>query len=136
MTPLEKALALKAAPLFAPLPADQLLPIGRLCSTVDLEAEEVRFEAGDLGDALYVVVRGRVRVAGDRGVLARLGPGECVGEMAALDWEPRSATVIADEPSRLVRLERNDLIDLVAEEPELVRSLAGVLASRIRNMRT
>jgi CRP-like cAMP-binding protein len=83
-----------------------------------------------------VVVRGAVRVLTDRGQVARLRAGECVGEMAALDWEPRSATVIADEPSLLIRLDRNDLMDLLSDHPELINSLAHVLVERIRDMRS
>jgi CRP-like cAMP-binding protein len=90
------------------------------------------FESGEVGDALYVIVAGEVDVVRGGAVIARLGAGECVGEMAALDWEPRSATVRAGAPTRLVRLERNDLMDLLTDYPELVRSLARVLVERIR----
>jgi len=133
LDPLDKALALRAAPLFAPLPAEALLPIAKLCRVVQLEGDEVLFDEGDPGDSMYVVVSGRVRVTREGATLADLGTGECVGEMAALDWEPRSATVAATEPTTLVRLERNDLMDLLADYPELVRALADVLVARLRN---
>lgn len=103
-----------------------------MCDEVSLDKGEVLFEAGEVGDALYVVVAGEVDVVRGGAVIAHLGAGECVGEMAALDWEPRSATVRATAPTRLVRLERNDLMDLLTDYPELVRSLARVLVERIR----
>ena len=131
---LEKALALRAAPLFSTLPADTLLPVANLCSEVELDTGQTLFDEGDLGDSLYVIVRGSIRVERDGRILATLMEGECVGEMAAIDWEPRSASVVADEPSRLVRLDRNDLMDLLADHPELVNSLAGVLVGRLRKM--
>lgn len=129
---LDRALALKAAPLFAPLEPEELLPVAELCSEAVVAAGEPLFTEGDLGDSLYVVVSGRVRVERGGRVVAELGPGECVGEMAALDWEPRSATVVAVEETELVRLERDDLLDLLGDHPELVRALAGVLVARIR----
>jgi CRP-like cAMP-binding protein len=132
MNPLDKALALRAAPLFASLSADALLPVASVCSEAVLQRGEVLFEEGELGDSMYVVVRGAVEVVREREVIARLGPGESVGEMASLDLEPRSATVRAAGPTLLVRLERNDLMDLLTDYPELVRSLAHVLAERIR----
>lgn len=131
---LDKALALRSAPLFAALSAETLLPVAALCTETRLAPDEVLFAAGEMGDAMYVIVDGEVRVVRDRQAIARLGPGECVGEMAALDWEPRSATVIASEPSLLIRLGRNELMDLLRDHPQLVRSLAMVLADRIRNM--
>lgn len=129
---LDRALALRAAPLFHPLPAEVLLPVARLCSVVDLDADDVLFDEGDLGDSLYVIVTGGVKVTRNKLPLAELGPGECVGEMAALDWEPRSATVTASATTRLVRLDRNDLMDLLADYPELVQALATVLVERLR----
>ena len=132
MKDLDKALSLRAATLFAGLSADSLLPMAALCREVDLHPGQVLFRAGDIGDSLYVVVDGHVVVERDGTEIARLAAGECVGEMAALDWEPRSATVRAGVPTRLIRLERNDLMDLLTDSPELVRSLANVLVQRIR----
>lgn len=132
MNDFEKALALRSAPLFAELSADSLVPVAVLCREVDLRPGQVLFRAGSPGDSLYVVVDGSVAIERNGEHIARLGEGECVGEMAALDWEPRSATVRASEPTRLIRLERNDLMDLLADYPELVRNLAMVLVARIR----
>jgi CRP-like cAMP-binding protein len=136
MNNLEKALALRAAPLFASLSADALLPVASLCQQVDLVAGQVLFEAGEVGDSMFVVASGLVQVKRGAELLARLGPGEVVGEMGALDLEPRSATVVAAEPSRLIRLERNDLMDLLTDYPELMRGLAEMLVDRIRGMAT
>lgn len=131
---LAKALALRQAPLFAEVPADALLPVAQLCAEVELDPDEVLFAAGDAGDSLYVVIRGAVRVERDGETVASLGQGECVGELAVLDWEPRSASIVADGPSLLIRLDRNDLLDLLADRPELVESLAQVLAERLRRL--
>lgn len=134
MNNLEKALALRAAPLFSTLSADALMPVAGLCQQVDLAPGQVLFDAGEVGDSMFVVVTGAVRVMRGSELVARLGPGETVGEMGALDLEPRSATVIASEASRLIRLERNDLMDLLTDYPELMRSLAAMLVDRIRKM--
>jgi CRP-like cAMP-binding protein len=134
MNNLEKALALRAAPLFASLSADALLPVAALCHQVDLPPGGVLFDTGEVGDAMFVIVTGSVRVMRGSELVARLGAGESVGEMGALDLEPRSATVIASEQSRLIRLDRNDLMDLLTDYPELMRSLAAMLVERIRKM--
>jgi CRP/FNR family transcriptional regulator, cyclic AMP receptor protein len=136
MNNLEKALALRAAPLFASLSADALLPVASLCQQVDLVGGQVLFEAGEVGDSMFVVASGLVQVKRGAELIAVLGPGEVVGEMGALDLEPRSATVVAAEPSRLIRLERNDLMDLLTDYPELMRGLAEMLVDRIRGMAT
>lgn len=132
---LEKALVLRSAPLFAGLPAPAILPVANLCSEVELDSGEELFQAGEMGDSLYVIVHGSVRVERDATTLATLTTGECVGEMAALDWEPRSATIVAEGPTLLIRLDRNDLMDLLADHPALTISLAEVLVERMRKMR-
>lgn len=134
MNNLEKALALRAAPLFASLSADALVPVASLCQQIDLVGGQVLFEAGEVGDSMFVVASGLVQVKRGAELIAVLGPGEVVGEMGALDLEPRSATVVAAEPSRLIRLERNDLMDLLTDYPELMRGLAEMLVDRIRGM--
>ena len=103
-----------------------------MCDEVSLDKGEALFDAGEVGDSMFVIVSGEVEIVRGGAVIARLGEGECVGEMAALDWEPRSATVRAAADTHLVRLERNDLMDLLTDYPELVRSLARVLVERIR----
>lgn len=131
----ETALLLHQIPLFADLPPDALLPIARLSSYQTLAPDEVLFEQGSFGDALYVVVSGLLRVQHERELVARLGDGEAVGEMAVLDWQPRSATVVAESPTTLLRVERNDLMDLLQEKPALLRSLLTLLNRRIRDIR-
>lgn len=129
---LQRTVALQSSALFADLPADDLLPVASMCSERDLADGEHLFRAGELGDAMYVVAKGAVRVEKKGRILAELGAGECVGEMAVLDWEPRSADVVAKGPTTLIRLDRNDLLDLVSEYPELIRGLVQVLTLRMR----
>jgi CRP-like cAMP-binding protein len=129
---LDRAALLSAAALFAPLDAEDLLSVAEVCSVVELRAGDALCVAGELGDSLYVIAQGRVSVHLRDKVLATLGPGECVGELAALDWEPRSATVRADVATTLFCLSRDDLLDLVGNYPDLVLALAGILTARIR----
>ena len=131
---LETALLLHQVPLFADLAPEALLPVARLSSYRMLAPDEQLFEQGSFGDALFVVVDGLLRIEQDGQLVARLGKGETVGEMAVLDWQPRSASVIADQASTLLRVERNDLIDLLQEEPALLRSLLALLSRRIREL--
>ena len=129
---LETALLLHRVPLFAELPPETLLPVARLSSSQTLAPDEVLFTQGSFGDALFIVIDGILLVKNGDKLVARLDQGEAVGEMAVLDWQPRSATVIAEVPTTLLRVERNDLIDLLQEEPALLRSLLTLLSRRIR----
>ena len=102
-----------------------------------LAAGEVLFQAGDPGDAVYVVVEGEVEVRastqGGRDVrLISLGPGDLVGEMAALDGGPRSADVAALRRSRLWRISRAAMLAALEAEPKAAVALVVELSARLR----
>ncbi|HNT78622.1 MAG TPA: ATP-binding protein [Anaerolineae bacterium] len=91
---------------------------------------------GERGDALYLIWAGRVVVVkGDPAaptVLAHCGPGEVVGEMALLEGKPRSASVIALEATRLLRISWGSFRTLLDRYPELGTSLLASLSARLR----
>ena len=102
-----------------------------------LEPGELLFQAGDPGDAVYVVVDGEVEVRNStpdgRDVrLVALGPGALVGEMAALDGGPRSADVAATRRARLWRIARSAMLAALEAEPKAAVALIVELSARLR----
>jgi len=95
---------------------------------------------GDHGDALFMVlegeVRARVMIDGQESTLATLGVGECFGELAILDQGPRSADVIANQPTVLVKVSAGALKKMFTEAPALAApftfALARVISQRVR----
>ncbi len=133
ITTVEKVLFLKSIDLFAALPGEDLAQIAGICDEVTFDAGEPVFREGETGDALYLVLEGKVRVLkGDR-ELASLGERECFGEMAILDSEPRSASVEASTDSVLLKLSREDFKDIMAERPGIGQGVIRVLTRRLRN---
>lgn len=102
--------------------------------------DEVVFHHGDPGDALHVIARGRVKVvlpapdAGEPAILATLGRGDFFGELAILDGEPHSASVIALEPTETLMLGRPDFERLFETQAGLRRSLVASLARELRRL--
>lgn len=92
---------------------------------------------GDAGDAMYLVLSGRVAVvvrSQDLGAsfeLARLGPGDHFGEMALLTAEPRTASVVALEETRAVALSKTVFEKLLAQLPQVATAVARSLAVRL-----
>ncbi|HTP52062.1 MAG TPA: cyclic nucleotide-binding domain-containing protein [Anaeromyxobacteraceae bacterium] len=128
----EKVLFLGAAELFAALPGEDLARIALLAEEEQRGAGEEIFHEGEIADALYLIVEGRVRVLKANSVVAELGEREVFGEMALLDPAPRSATVQAATNTVLLRIRREDFQDLLAEELEVARAVIRVLARRLR----
>jgi CRP/FNR family transcriptional regulator, cyclic AMP receptor protein len=100
-------------------------------------ADEVLFVAGDAGNGCYRVEDGLVKVtmmsrAGVERILAFLGPGAIVGELAIIDGRPRSASVVAVRETTLKFLSRAAFEGFAREHPEVYQSLVKVLATRLR----
>jgi CRP-like cAMP-binding protein len=129
----DKMQRLRAVSIFAATPVEVLLALAEAVEEVTLEPEERLFAKGDLGTSMYVIVAGRVRVhIGDQTVV-ELTDGEIVGELAALDPEPRSASVSAIDRTTLYRIEQSTLQGLMAHHPEIVQGVIKELAQRLRD---
>jgi len=97
----------------------------------------VLISEGDVGDALYIILSGRVKVyasnaAGREVVINFHGPGEYVGEMS-LDGQPRSASVITTEASTCAIVNRAQFRDFLAQNPDFAQHLIQTLIRRCRS---
>jgi diguanylate cyclase (GGDEF)-like protein len=127
---------LRRVPLFEELGAEDLHWIAqatRVCSFADGESI---FEIGEPGRSLYILIEGSVQVLHPNQPtshqLARLGPGEFLGEMALLNDAPRSATIRAAGPVEALVLEKEAFRQLVLERPDVSLKLLEAMSQRIR----
>jgi CRP-like cAMP-binding protein len=136
---MDKRQLLASVPIFAGLAERELDQLLSATTTKRLAAKDVLFRKGDPGNQLYAVLKGRLKIlaAGADGkevVFGINGPGEVIGEIALMDSEPRSATVLAMEACELLTLHRRDLIPFLEKHPKVTIELAAVLAARLRNL--
>jgi hypothetical protein len=138
LTTIEKMMLLRQVPMFADLDPDDLEELaGRV--------EERRYEAGadlcregDAGDAVFLLVKGKVRVftgaGADERTLSELGQGACIGEMAVFDRAPRSATVRALDRVRALIVPGDGFKQLLLERPEMNQAIIAELVRRMRGL--
>lgn len=131
--PLEKLSTLKTVAMFAETSDEILVEIVGLLGETFVSAGQTIFNQGDLGTSMYIIVDGRVRVHDGERTLNFLGTRDVFGEMAALDPEPRSATVTAVDDTHLFRLDREMLFELMSHRPEVARGIIHVLCDRLRH---
>src|SRR5262249_54178753 len=118
------------------LPAEDIAPILDCVGDRHLKAGEMLFRAGDPGDALYIVARGRVEVLkghatdGDSAPLAVLGEGHAFGEMALLSGGLRTATIRAVEDTQLLTIAKADFERLVARDRQLAEAVKRISHQR------
>lgn len=103
-----------------------------------LQPGDTLFRQGDPGDCMFVIQEGRVEIIVDRDGtevrLAERGPGDFIGEMAVFEREVRMATVRALERSRVLTVDRKNLVRRVHEDPSLAYRLIQSLSHRIREL--
>jgi CRP/FNR family transcriptional regulator, cyclic AMP receptor protein len=103
-----------------------------------LTADEVLFVAGDPGDGFYRLEDGLLKVSiasatGAERILAILGPGAIVGDLAIIDGLPRSASVTALRQSNLHFVSRSTFAAFAGQEPGIYKYLVKMLAARLRD---
>jgi serine/threonine protein phosphatase PrpC len=123
--------------LFQDLPPQARIRVGRILSDRHVKPGEVVVRQGDVGDTLYVVVRGAFSVLIDGAEVAGLGEGEHFGELALVDDSPRSATITARTYGHLLAIQRDALAAWCAVEPasgnRILWKLVATLSDRLRS---
>lgn len=126
--------------LFRNVKPDYLRSIAKRVEEKVFSRDQVIFNEGDEGDALYLIRAGSVGVflidpkMGLRFELARLRIGQVFGEMAVLTNEPRTATVKAMEPTSCIVLSRATFYQIVERIPDVALGVAQVLAERLNDL--
>ncbi len=127
---------LPAMPLFSALDAKSLDRLLRTLTVRDVKIGEDAMKQGDEGKEAFIVTRGALSVTrtdeqGNKTLLAVLGPGSIVGEMALVTDSPRAATVTADEPSVLLVADRESLEKIASEAPAVSQELGEFCRGRM-----
>jgi len=134
MTSAQKAASLARVGLFAGLPPASLDALAELAGEVAFEDGDPIVIQGQVGTGLFVVVSGAARVVHGGQELARLGPGEFLGELAVIDRQPRMASAFAMGPTTCLALASWDLFRRLDADPDLVHSLLRGLTARLRHL--
>jgi CRP-like cAMP-binding protein len=128
---------LRNHPLFEGLPDDVLHSIALKLTGDSIDKDEALFQKGDPGDALFIIAKGWFKIVtrdaqGGELVLNQCGPGEAIGEMSLIDDEPRSASVIAITQGEVLKLSRDDFLDVMGRYPTLAQHMMRKLSTRMR----
>jgi CRP/FNR family transcriptional regulator, cyclic AMP receptor protein len=135
----ERVLLLTRVPLFTYLRTDQLNRLAPMLEPVAWPKGERVFDKGDMGLEFYIITSGRIGISVDpdpkRPVfINELKAGDCLGEMALIDNEPRSATAHVLEDTEALALDKEKLHGLLMSYPELGIGMLRALSQRLRAM--
>jgi protein phosphatase len=125
---------LQQVPLLQECTARQLREVARIAHVFEAPAGTVLTRAGEPGDEFFMILDGSARVDVPNGRRSQLRPNEFFGEMSLLDEGPRSATVTAETPIRLLVIRRRHFETLLREAPALTLKILATLSRRLRQL--
>lgn len=129
---------LKQAPFFRKLAPEQLRDVYRAGEIVEIKADEILFNEGDVADCMYVVMEGALKVFrigdGEKVILSALQTGSMLGEMALIDGGSRSAGIKAISASVLFKISREEFFHLLETSPKIAMIVFESLVDRVRHM--
>ncbi len=133
MDPIETVFLLQQVDVLRDARSAHLALLGSIAQEEDADTGTILAREGEPPDALYVVIRGEVTLKGPGGELS-LTDGESFGTWALVDDVPSLVEASAARPTRLLRIGREDFLDLLADHPELAIGMLQGLARRLRSL--
>ena len=129
-----KVALLEQIPTLRGLSRKELAQVAGLADEIEVAAGRRLATVGETGREFFIIVEGEADVRTVRGRKVRLGPGDFVGEMSLLDGEPRSATVEAVTPMRLLVIGHRDFWRMLSPAPVMTRKIMRALVRRVRDV--
>lgn len=128
---------LKETSLFRGMPEEAVATVVQKAIVRRLMVGEVLMRRGEMGDSLFMIYTGWVKIVtedsrGEELIINKCGPGETLGEVALLDQGPRSATVVALTEAEVFELRSEDFQVLLDQRPDLAMTLIRGFSSRLR----
>jgi CRP-like cAMP-binding protein len=136
LTTLERAIRLQKVDLFTDLETDLLALVASIAEVVEIDKDSILFEESRPLSALYVLLEGKIEMGRGGQTMFTVGPDETIGNWALFDNQPSVVTATAVEDSRLLKIEREDFFDLLADHSEITRNLFQALFQRVRSLLT
>lgn len=134
LTVVEKVIFLQNIDVFSEVPTEQLASLAAIAEEVSYLKSDVIYRENEYSDALYLVLDGRVRLHRDDKDIAVAENKEAFGTWALFDEEVRLVTATAEEDSRLLRIDREDFVDLLADQVQIAQGVIRTVARRLRNL--
>mgnify|MGYP005631038485 CR=1 FL=1 len=131
-TTLDKTIILKGVNLFSGLISEEVFQIAQIAIEERYLAEEVIFREGDVGDSMFIIIDGSVSVYNQKKEITTLEKGECFGEMALLDREPRSSSIRAVTDTAVLKIDEESFYELVSGNIEIIQGIVKILSKRLR----
>ncbi len=127
-----KVSLLKKTGIFKNTPEKDLTDIANILQEVSLKTGDPIFAKGDIGDFMYIIEKGSVRIHDGGYTFAILKENEVFGELSLLDSETRSASATCDQDCLILKLAQSPFYNILAKDQEVLKGILQMLCRRIR----
>jgi CRP-like cAMP-binding protein len=134
LTIVEKVICLQNVDVFSELPTEQLSYLAAIAEEVSYSEGDEVFTYDEVSDALYVVLDGKIRIHRDGEEIAIEQADDAFGTWALFDATPRVATATAMEDTRLLRIDREDFLDILSDHVQITENVMKTLVGRLRSL--
>ncbi|MEE9554952.1 MAG: cyclic nucleotide-binding domain-containing protein [candidate division Zixibacteria bacterium] len=134
LTTIEKVVFLQNVDIFEFTSTEDLSHIAVITEEVEFEKGDEIFKEGDISDCMYLIVDGKIRLIRKGSVVMTGVHNDVFGTWALFDDEPRVVTAIVTADSRLLRIQKDDFIDLLGDNVRITQGILKQLAKRLRNL--
>jgi|JI9StandDraft_1071089.scaffolds.fasta_scaffold189443_2 CRP-like cAMP-binding protein len=129
---LEKVLLLKSLSIFEETPETILAEVANILEEEDVEKNTTLFKSGDIGNCMYVIYKGEVKIHKDDHTLVILKENDFFGELSLLDTETRSASATTITQAYLLKIDQEAFYELMENRIEVARGIIRTLCKRLR----
>lgn len=134
LTIVEKVMLLQEVDIFKFTTTEDLAHIAAITEEVELADNQVLFNEGDIPDAMYMVIDGGVRLSRNTQEIMIAKSKDVFGTWALFDDEPQVAAAATLQESKLLRIDREDFIDLLADHVQITQGILKALVKKMRSL--
>lgn len=134
LTIVERVILLQEVDVFSEVPTEQLASLAAIAEELELPADTRVYTESDPSDAMYIVVAGRVRLHRDTSDVGVAEPETAFGTWALFDDELRVVSATTLDDVRLLRIQREDFIELLADNVDITQGVLKAVVRRLRGL--
>ncbi len=134
LTVIEKVIFLQNVDIFSDVPTEDLAYLAAIAEEVTYQADENIYIENEPADALYLVLDGSVRLHRDGEQITIANAKEAFGTWALFDEAPRVVTATPQAETQLLRIDRDDFFDLLADHVQITQGVFKTVVSRMRGL--
>lgn len=134
LTTIEKVMLLQNVDVFSLVPTEQLAYLAAIAKETSVPKGSTIYRENDPADSLFLVIEGSVRLHKGTQEITTARANHAFGTWALFDEEFRLVTATASEDSRLLKIDREDFVEILADHVQISQGILKTLAGRLRNI--